>query len=355
MRGASHLTPVWRSLHRRRMTLNAGLSSCSLRPLQEGLNLGWRTEEDDDDARDLHAVSFWRQIHMGRREEIRYVASESKISVAILPTHSTCLNCSPKNVARISTSADFSLSNAATLQEPKLETRPEYEPTERKSPSRVMKPRSLSLDPTSKFRVQDPSPTGFGGAMLKLLGYYSKQSQLIRGANTLYSRISMQVDKPELYANFILEQNFRTTHSMLVLYLWLCLYRVRAEGKDGAAVGQSLYDAFNHDLEKRIIATGLKVLLSKWMKELEKNFYGAVTAYDAAMKPDAAQDELSRALWRNVFAEDDSLMPTGPTAAPVHALARYVRREIACLSLTDSESFMEGNLLFSSDFEPIAE
>jgi hypothetical protein len=99
------------------MTLNAGLSSCSSRPLQEGLNVGWRTEEDDDDdARDLHAVAFWRQIHMGRREESRYVASESKISVAILPTHSTCLNCSPKNVARISTSADFSLSNAATLQ-----------------------------------------------------------------------------------------------------------------------------------------------------------------------------------------------------------------------------------------------
>ncbi len=59
------------------------------------------------------------------------------------------------------------------------------------------------------------------------------------------------------WPDFILEQNFRTTHSMLVLYLWLCLYRVRAEGKDGAAVGQSLYDAFNHDLEKRIIATGV--------------------------------------------------------------------------------------------------
>jgi hypothetical protein len=98
------------------MTLNAGLSSCSSQPLQEGLNVGWRTEEDDDDARDLHAVAFWRQIHMGRRKESRYVASESKISVAILPTHSTCQNCSPKNVARISTSANSSLSNAATLQ-----------------------------------------------------------------------------------------------------------------------------------------------------------------------------------------------------------------------------------------------
>jgi len=42
----------------------------------------------------------------------------------------------------------------------------------------------------------------------------------------------------------------------------------------------------------------LKVLLSKWMKELEKNFYGAVAAYDKAMGPEAAQDELARALWR---------------------------------------------------------
>ena len=40
------------------------------------------------------------------------------------------------------------------------------------------------------------------------------------------------------------------------------------------------------------------MLISKWMKELEKNFYGAVSAYDNAMQPDAAQDELARAIWR---------------------------------------------------------
>lgn len=34
------------------------------------------------------------------------------------------------------------------------------------------------------------------------------------------------------------------------------------------------------------------------MKELEKNFYGAVAAYDKAMRPEASQDELARALWR---------------------------------------------------------
>lgn len=39
------------------------------------------------------------------------------------------------------------------------------------------------------------------------------------------------------------------------------------------------------------------------MKELEKNFYGAVAAYDNAMRPEAAQDELARALWRYVVSK----------------------------------------------------
>ena len=40
------------------------------------------------------------------------------------------------------------------------------------------------------------------------------------------------------------------------------------------------------------------MLFSKWMKELEKIFYGSVVAYDTAMKPEAARDELAKALWR---------------------------------------------------------
>lgn len=39
-------------------------------------------------------------------------------------------------------------------------------------------------------------------------------------------------------------------------------------------------------------------MFSKWMKELEKMFYGAVKAYDEAMKPEASKDDLAQALWR---------------------------------------------------------
>jgi hypothetical protein len=66
---------------------------------------------------------------------------------------------------------------------------------------KTIKASSLSLDRSSRIRVVDPAPSGFTHTVLKLLGYYGKQSRLIRGANTLYSRISHQVDQPELYAS----------------------------------------------------------------------------------------------------------------------------------------------------------
>lgn len=67
--------------------------------------------------------------------------------------------------------------------------------------SRAIKAHSLGLAPDSRFRVVDPAPSGFLHGVLKVLGYYGKQSRLIRGANTLYARISNQVNQPELYAS----------------------------------------------------------------------------------------------------------------------------------------------------------
>lgn len=211
------------------------------------------------------------------------------------------------------------------------------------------KPQSLTLPPASKLRVLERQPTGFTGFALRLMGYYHRDSKFLRGARTLHSRVARHVENPALYATFSLEKSFRTTHAMLVLHTWMCLVRLRGEGKDGSDFGQALYEVYNEDLERRVVAAGVKMLFSKWMKELEKIFYGAVLAYDNAMKPEASKDELARALWRNVFAEDDKLMPTGVLAIPVQSLARYVRRETACLALTDKEALLSGNILFSTD------
>ncbi|KAK3261276.1 hypothetical protein CYMTET_29809 [Cymbomonas tetramitiformis] len=111
------------------------------------------------------------------------------------------------------------------------------------------------------------------------------------------------------------------------LHVWLCLFRLRQEGKDGKEMSQTLYDLFQEDVEKRVYDAGVKVRVSKWLKELETYFYGSVMAYD----------------------KGQFLLCTGVTLR-YHLAVSYVRRELASLNMTDSKAVLNGNLKFSRDY-----
>ncbi|CAI0450575.1 unnamed protein product [Linum tenue] len=210
------------------------------------------------------------------------------------------------------------------------------------------KPCSLALAPDSRFRIEEPKYEGFRHVIYKMLLFYSKQSKSIRGANVVYRRILHQVDKPAIYEVFNLEKTFKMTFSLLVLHMWLCLRRLKQEGKEGAEFGQYIYERYNHDVELRVSKEGVNLLLTKWMKELEKIFYGNIVAYDAALLPEAKPDELSKVIWRNVFADDGESQPDDAALRTVQAMTRYVRREVSCFSLTDKEAMYSGNFMFTS-------
>lgn len=61
------------------------------------------------------------------------------------------------------------------------------------------KPCSLALAADSPLRVEEPKYEGIKHTIFKLLLFYSKQSQSIRGANVVYKRIISQVEKPLIY------------------------------------------------------------------------------------------------------------------------------------------------------------
>ncbi|XP_057972584.1 uncharacterized protein LOC131160725 [Malania oleifera] len=210
------------------------------------------------------------------------------------------------------------------------------------------RPCSLALAPDSPLRIEEPKYEGFRRAILKLLLYYSKESKYIRGANAVYMRIVSQIDKPSIYNVFSLEKTFKTTFSLLVLHMWLCLRRLKEEGKEGVDFGQYLYEMYNHDVEVRVSKAGVNLLLARWMKDLEKIFYGNIVAYDSAMLPEASLDELPSVLWRNIFSDDGVSKPNDAASNAVQAMSRYVRRESSCLSLTDKGSIFSGNFMFSS-------
>ncbi|CAI0547890.1 unnamed protein product [Linum tenue] len=210
----------------------------------------------------------------------------------------------------------------------------------------LSKPCSLALAPDSRLRIEEPKYEGLRHVIYKMLLFYSKQSTSIRGANVVYRRILHQVDKPAIYEVFNMEKTFKMTFSLLVLHMWLCLRRLKQEGKEGAEFGQYLYERYNHDVELRVSKEGVNLLLTKWMKELEKIFYGNIVAYDAALLPEAKPDELPKVIWRNVFADDGESQPDD--AASRTALTRYVRREVSCFTLTDKEAMYSGNFMFTS-------
>ncbi|KAL3834678.1 hypothetical protein ACJIZ3_009414 [Penstemon smallii] len=207
------------------------------------------------------------------------------------------------------------------------------------------KPCSLALAADSPYRIEEPQYDGVKRFILRLMLFYSKQSQFIRWSNAVYRRVIDQVDKPAIYDAFCLEKTFKTTFSLLVIHMWLCLRRLKEEGNEGVELGQYLYEIYNHDLELRVSKAGVNLLLTKWMKELEKIFYGNVVAYDAAI---GKQDEMQTVIWRNVFSDDGSSKPSEAALLPVQAMTRYIRREASCLSLTDKEAILSGNFMFTS-------
>nr|AFJ66211.1 hypothetical protein 34G24.10 [Capsella rubella] len=160
------------------------------------------------------------------------------------------------------------------------------------------KPCSLALPKDSPLRIDEPDYVGIRRFILKMMMFYSKQSMSIRGANVIYKRIIAQVDKPAIYDAFNLEKTFKITFSLLVLHMWLVLRRLKEDGQEGVDLGQYVYEIYNHDVELRVSKAGVNLLLAKWMKELERIFYGNVVAYDAALLPEAKPNELQIKLWR---------------------------------------------------------
>ncbi|KAL4422212.1 hypothetical protein ABPG77_009687 [Micractinium sp. CCAP 211/92] len=202
-------------------------------------------------------------------------------------------------------------------------------------------PRSLQFQRQPQEEIDAEAQRGFAvKALLTLGGYYSKESRHMRAAQRLYTAVAEQAAAPAFLQAVGIPSEFQQVHSSLCLHIWMLLVRLRPEGKDGKQLAQMLYDDFQTDVEDRARKAGVRVRLQKTLTELEKQFYGSSMAYDKAM---AGGETLEKALLRNVFLLDEAKQ------ADARLLARYVRRELACLAQTPSEAVMAGNIKFSSE------
>ena len=176
--------------------------------------------------------------------------------------------------------------------------------------------------------------------------------------------------------------SFRRGFAMQSVHVWMLLRHFRALGVDtsneelqveAGAVSQELYDSFMEVTEKSASTAIDFMVPNRWAAELERMFYGAALKYDeaidaqmkqtdadasAAMLNEGDGDALSDALLKNVIGvqqQQDAQEYDGERRAAerecARQIARYVRREIQCLQLTNEKDLLAGNLRFSLDDE----
>mmetsp|Transcript_14002 Transcript_14002/g.16954 ORF Transcript_14002/g.16954 Transcript_14002/m.16954 type:complete len:311 (-) Transcript_14002:420-1352(-) len=209
------------------------------------------------------------------------------------------------------------------------------------------KPQSLAVKPFGKF-LDEEKMGKVGKALLWVGGYYSKESTELRGANQLYEVITTQSTDADLFIALKLKQDFQSEFALMTLHMWMVLHRLRAMGPGAKNYQQALYDSFMEDLEMRVYNKGVRVRVSKWLKEFEEVFYGSTAAYDKAVQElgdgSSKSVKLRVALHRNVYAFE------GKETAGPEILVRYVRRELQSLFLTPNENIIKGHIRFGQDF-----
>jgi cytochrome b pre-mRNA-processing protein 3 len=138
-----------------------------------------------------------------------------------------------------------------------------------------------------------------------------------RSIGDLYGTIVAQARSASFYTDYGVPDTVLGRFDLIVLHLVLVLARLDADGDSARGTGQSLFDLFCRDLDANLREMGVGDLaVPKRMRCFGEAFYGRQAAYLAALQASNAQDELEKALARNIFQEVNG---DGP-----RRLARYM-------------------------------
>lgn len=139
----------------------------------------------------------------------------------------------------------------------------------------------------------------------------------VRQAEALYARVVDQARQPAFYTALATPDRIDARFELYTLHVLLLLVRLRAEGEQGADIGQRLFDVYVSALDDSLRELGVGDLsVAKKMRKLGEALYGRMKAYETPLEAGDA-DALALALARNVHASED---PGAGAALAAYAL-----------------------------------
>jgi len=163
-----------------------------------------------------------------------------------------------------------------------------------------------------------------------------RKKQDAQAVYAVYAAIVAQSRQPRFYADWGVPDTVTGRFDMICLHLALLFGRLRREGKEVNAFGQSVFDLFFKDMDRSLREMGVTDLgVPKKIQKMGNIFYGLMTNLNAAMDR-ADRAEVEAVIGRNLF--------DGTGVAAVGELTAYLFDEAARLRRVPIATILGGRL-----------
>ncbi|KAK6479569.1 ubiquinol-cytochrome-c reductase complex assembly factor 1-like [Huso huso] len=149
----------------------------------------------------------------------------------------------------------------------------------------------------------------------------------------MYTCCVERINYDDFFEKFSLPDTLNSWFLVAQLHVWMCLVRMRQEGRAGKYLCRYVVHSMWEDVEQRGKIMGIEsVALKASMKVMTENFYAAIFGFDEGVLSD--DRVLAAALWRNLFnrqCEDPRQLELA---------VEYVRKQMQYIDSLDGEDLL---------------
>ncbi|XP_018600172.2 ubiquinol-cytochrome c reductase complex assembly factor 1 [Scleropages formosus] len=149
----------------------------------------------------------------------------------------------------------------------------------------------------------------------------------------MYTCCVERINYDEFFEKCSLPDTLNSWFLVAQLHVWMCLVRMRQEGRAGKYMCRYLVHSMWEDVEQRSKIMGINAVERKEsMKVMTETFYAALFGYDEGIL--SSDTVLAAALWRNLFnkqCEDPQQL---------ELMVQYVRKQMQYIDSLDGEDLL---------------
>ncbi|KAF7711374.1 ubiquinol-cytochrome-c reductase complex assembly factor 1 isoform X1 [Silurus meridionalis] len=149
----------------------------------------------------------------------------------------------------------------------------------------------------------------------------------------MYTCCVERINYDEFFEKCSLPDTLNSWFLVAQLHVWMCLVRMRQEGREGKFMCRYIVHSMWEDVEQRSKIMGIDAVHRKQsMRAMTETFYAAIFGYDEGILSDDCV--LAAALWRNLFNKQCE------DPRQLELMVEYVRKQMQFIDALDGDDLL---------------